>query len=207
MKRAPFVESVFLGLEIVWFKNRPQCKMRKVNTKFVLNLNQKTGKFEFKGDFFLLSYYQKGISIHVYMSERGISFEARPTLGLIWVDTSFSMLCFIVHTTGNSISCSNIETQQDTHECSQLQLSSSGWNDLVFQTFLLKYPFLYHLLVVLVLQMLIDIFFYVQVFCPQCFDFKRNKYYRALFPSSTHSYLQGEQEVVYSVLCIQLTKN
>lgn len=43
--------------------------MRKVNTKFVLNLNQKTGKFEFKGDFFLLSYYQKGIGIHVYMSE------------------------------------------------------------------------------------------------------------------------------------------
>ena len=166
MKRAPFVESVFLGLEIVWFKNRPQCKMRKVNTTFVLNLNQKTGKFEFKGDFFLLSYYQKGISIHVYMSERGISFEACPTLGLIWVDTSFSMLCFIVHTTGNSISCSNIETQQDTHECSQLQLSSSGWNDLVFQTFLLKYPFLYHLLVVLVLQMLIDIFFMFRFFVP-----------------------------------------
>ena len=23
MKRAPFVESVFLGMEIVWFKNRP----------------------------------------------------------------------------------------------------------------------------------------------------------------------------------------
>ena len=67
--------------------------MRKVNTKFVLNLNQKTGKFEFKGDFFLLSYYQKGISIHVYMSEQGISFEARPTLGLIWVDTSFP--CFV----------------------------------------------------------------------------------------------------------------
>lgn len=60
MKRAPFVESVFLGLEIVWFKNRPYCKMRKVNTTFVLNLNQKTGKFEFKGDFFCCHIIRRG---------------------------------------------------------------------------------------------------------------------------------------------------
>lgn len=34
--------------------------MRKVNTKFVLSLNQKTGKFEFKGDFFFAVILSEG---------------------------------------------------------------------------------------------------------------------------------------------------